>query len=100
MYKGEGAPVRYDKLSSMPIPAPRFVVTDDRHSVCQACAGLVLDCGFSFTHAIPIFDGHVIPCGIRRVNVGGKVITNLLKEVRKTDNPCLCYYHGSRPALR
>mmetsp|Transcript_22808 Transcript_22808/g.57502 ORF Transcript_22808/g.57502 Transcript_22808/m.57502 type:complete len:397 (-) Transcript_22808:1435-2625(-) len=47
----------------------------------QACAGLVLDCGFSFTHAIPIFDGHVIPCGIRRVNVGGKVITNLLKEM-------------------
>lgn len=47
----------------------------------QASAGLVLDCGFSFTHAVPIFDGRVVEAGVRRLNLGGKAITNLLKEV-------------------
>mmetsp|Transcript_25516 Transcript_25516/g.60699 ORF Transcript_25516/g.60699 Transcript_25516/m.60699 type:complete len:308 (-) Transcript_25516:332-1255(-) len=47
----------------------------------QARAALVLDCGFSFTHAVPVFDGRAVPAGIRRLNLGGKAVTNLLKEM-------------------
>mmetsp|Transcript_30039 Transcript_30039/g.84763 ORF Transcript_30039/g.84763 Transcript_30039/m.84763 type:complete len:413 (-) Transcript_30039:59-1297(-) len=56
---------------SLPVP----------QGVQQAGIGLVLDCGFSFTHTIPVFDGKVLPAGVRRLNLGGKAITNLLKEM-------------------
>ncbi|KAK6532237.1 Actin- protein 6 [Arthrobotrys megalospora] len=41
---------------------------------------LVVDCGYSFTHAIPIINGKPYQAGIRRIDVGGKVLTNYLKE--------------------
>ena len=47
----------------------------------QATAGVVLDAGFSFTHAVPVFDGRVLPSGVRRINLGGKLLTNYLKEL-------------------
>ena len=46
-----------------------------------AKAGVVLDAGFSFTHAAPVFDGRVLPSGVRRINLGGKALTNYLKEL-------------------
>jgi len=42
---------------------------------------LVLDCGFSFAHATPVFDGFDLNYATKRVNVGGKLLTNQLKEV-------------------
>lgn len=47
----------------------------------DARAGVVVDCGFSFAHATPIFDGRVLKRGVRRVNIGGKALTNYLKEL-------------------
>ena len=47
----------------------------------QAGCGLVLDAGFSATHAIPVFDGNILYNGVRRLNLGGKVLTNYLKEL-------------------
>ncbi|KAI8646745.1 actin family [Parasitella parasitica] len=44
------------------------------------CA-LVVDSGYSFTHIIPFLKGKAIPEGVRRINVGGKLLTNQLKEV-------------------
>jgi actin-related protein 6 len=44
------------------------------------CA-LVLDLGFSFTHAVPVFDFRVVPAGVRRIDLGGKALTNLFKEL-------------------
>ena len=41
---------------------------------------LIADSGFSFTHAVPVFSHQPINYGIRRLNVGGKLLTNLLKE--------------------
>ena len=46
-----------------------------------ALCGLVIDCGFSATHIVPIFDGNVLLSGVKRINVGGKVLTNYLKEL-------------------
>lgn len=40
----------------------------------------VVDSGYSFTHIIPFINGQPVLLGIRRLNVGGKVLTNYLKE--------------------
>jgi len=45
----------------------------------RTCA-LVVDCGYSFTHCIPLYDGTPMNYAIKRVNVGGKLLTNYLKE--------------------
>ena len=52
---------------------------------CAAAAGvgcgLVVDAGFSFTHAVPVFDWKVIAAGVRRIDLGGKALTNYMKEL-------------------
>jgi actin-related protein len=40
----------------------------------------VVDSGFSFTHVVPTHRGSAKPKAIRRLDIGGKVLTNLLKE--------------------
>ena len=47
----------------------------------QALAGCVLDVGFSFAHASPIFDGKIIDHFVKRLNLGGRALTNYLKEL-------------------
>jgi actin-related protein 6 len=42
---------------------------------------LVLDSGFSFTHAVPIVGGSELKSSVRRLNLGGKALTNHLKEL-------------------
>ncbi|XP_061577519.1 actin-related protein 6 [Cololabis saira] len=42
---------------------------------------LVVDSGFSFTHIIPYCRSKKLKDGIRRINVGGKLLTNHLKEI-------------------
>ncbi|KAF3908721.1 Actin-1 [Dactylellina cionopaga] len=42
---------------------------------------LVVDSGYSFTHVVPVINGRVFQAGIRRIDVGGKVLTNYLKEM-------------------
>jgi actin-related protein 6 len=33
------------------------------------------------SHAVPVFDGRVQLAGVRRINIGGKALTNHLKEL-------------------
>ncbi|GJE94184.1 actin family protein [Phanerochaete sordida] len=42
---------------------------------------LVIDSGFSYTHVVPIFDGAIIWEATKRLDVGGKLLTNQLKEL-------------------
>jgi len=42
---------------------------------------MVVDSGFSFTHFVPITDGEIIHSAVKRLNVGGKMLTNHLKEI-------------------
>eukprot|EP00064_Thunnus_orientalis_P019654 superscaffoldBa00005014_g19780 len=42
---------------------------------------LVVDTGFSFTHISPYCRSRAMKDGIRRINVGGKLLTNHLKEI-------------------
>lgn len=42
---------------------------------------LVLDSGFSYSHTAIFVDGKCVRPSIRRVNIGGKLLTNYLKEL-------------------
>ncbi len=42
---------------------------------------LVVDTGYSFTHIIPYVDGKRIKESIKRIDIGGKLLTNHLKEI-------------------
>ena len=46
----------------------------------QAGAGVIVDAGFSFTHVVPFFDGQPLLAAAKRINIGGKALTNYLKE--------------------
>ena len=48
---------------------------------------LVVDAGFSATHCVPIFDATPVNAGIKRLNVGGKLLTNHMKQVRRPPTP-------------
>lgn len=43
-------------------------------------SGVLVDIGFSNITVVPVFHGRPINSGVRRVGVGGKILTNLLKE--------------------
>lgn len=42
---------------------------------------LVVDSGFSFTHVVPVCQGKILKNAVKRIDVGGKVMTNYLKEI-------------------
>ncbi|TMW48030.1 hypothetical protein DOY81_006894 [Sarcophaga bullata] len=42
---------------------------------------IVVDVGYSFTHVVPFVRGKRVTKGIRRIEIGGKVLTNHLKEL-------------------
>jgi actin-related protein 6 len=64
--------------------------------VAQSLSGVVLDAGYSFTHAVPIFDGSIQVDAVRRIRLGGKLLTNLIKEWVCTYDICICC-HTSCP---
>ncbi|KAL3532310.1 hypothetical protein ACH5RR_005831 [Cinchona calisaya] len=49
--------------------------------VSKAQCSLVVDCGFSFTHAAPVFQNFTLNYGVKRLDLGGKALTNYLKEL-------------------
>ncbi|KAL3695639.1 hypothetical protein R1sor_009715 [Riccia sorocarpa] len=63
-------------------------LTHNYHAECapesflaKSNCSLVVDAGFSFTHAAPVFDGFVVNHAAKRMNLGGKALTNYLKEL-------------------
>ncbi|XP_066155254.1 actin-related protein 6 [Euwallacea fornicatus] len=52
---------------------------DNKLTKSDAC--LVVDTGFSFTHVVPYIRGCKFLRAIRRLNVGGKLLTNHLKDI-------------------
>ncbi|KAL0574881.1 Actin-related protein 6, partial [Marasmius crinis-equi] len=42
---------------------------------------MVVDSGFSFTHVVPIMNGNIVWDAVKRLDVGGKLLTNHLKEL-------------------
>jgi actin-related protein 6 len=37
--------------------------------------------GYSFSHVAPVLHGHVVNYGVKRISVGGRLLTNHLKEL-------------------
>eukprot|EP01136_Pigoraptor_vietnamica_P040925 Opistho-1_new@13309 len=59
-------------------------VSDDGVAVpssVSTAASVVVDSGYSFTHVAPHCDGKKIVHAIRRIDVGGKLLTNYLKDI-------------------
>ncbi|KAG5643337.1 hypothetical protein DXG03_001056 [Asterophora parasitica] len=42
---------------------------------------VVVDSGFSYTHVVPLLDGKIVWSAVKRLDVGGKLLTNQLKEL-------------------
>ncbi|XP_047338176.1 actin-related protein 6 [Impatiens glandulifera] len=49
--------------------------------ISRAQTSLIVDCGFSFTHAAPVFQNFTVNYGVKRLDLGGKALTNYLKEL-------------------
>ncbi|KAF4027810.1 actin [Phytophthora infestans] len=66
---------------SEPPTSPAVVDEEDPLRFSTSSCHLVVDSGLSFTHVVPVIDGKVYLPGVRRINVGGKLLTNYLKEI-------------------
>ncbi|KAF7319624.1 hypothetical protein HMN09_00302800 [Mycena chlorophos] len=42
---------------------------------------VIVDSGFSFTHVVPLMNGRIVWEAVKRLDVGGKLLTNQLKEL-------------------
>lgn len=51
------------------------------HKLTKNDACLIIDSGFSFTHIVPYIKGNKFLRACRRLNVGGKLLTNHLKDI-------------------
>jgi len=63
------------------LSALEFAATEVAAGLKEPLCTVVVDSGFSFTHIVPICEGDVIHSAAKRINVGGKLLTNHLKEV-------------------
>ncbi|CAG5958480.1 unnamed protein product [Menidia menidia] len=71
----------YQFQSALRINAGALAAHHYFHSKPSELCCLVVDSGFSFTHIVPYCRSKKLKEGIRRINVGGKLLTNHLKEI-------------------
>ncbi|GAA5912910.1 hypothetical protein JCM8208_002079 [Rhodotorula glutinis] len=77
----------YDFSSYLRCPAPALVPYgadargDPHYPTPPPECVLVVDAGFSFTHVVPVLRGAIVTHAARRIDVGGKLMTNYLKEL-------------------
>ncbi|KAI8575246.1 hypothetical protein K450DRAFT_275789 [Umbelopsis ramanniana AG] len=77
----------YEFAASFRTIAPRLCLYNDIPSLYGQRQGSAPDCvvivdvGYSFTHIVPFVNGAPVPSAIKRINIGGKLLTNQLKEL-------------------
>jgi actin-related protein 6 len=72
----------FHSYCSRPAPAlAALAIAHQQASEPRRPAALVVDSGFSSTHTMPIFGGTPVNFATRRLNVGGKLLTNQLKTI-------------------
>ena len=67
------------KTTSADLAAYNYYTNDNNNNNLKCC--VVIDIGYSFTHIVPFIKGKRIKNAIRRIDVGGKLLTNHLKEI-------------------
>jgi actin-related protein 6 len=60
--------------------APYGGLFSNDHDIPPACS-IILDIGYSFSHVLPVKNGQIIWEHVRRIDVGGKLLTNHLKHL-------------------
>jgi len=58
-----------------------FKIRNSKSALATSPAAVLVDCGYSYTHVVPIYDNYKINHAVKRINIGGKALTNYLKEV-------------------
>lgn len=74
----EYEPLSLTKVTSSDLAQCHYVSTKDEPT--PLCC-LVVELGYSFTHIVPYVKGQKVLEAVRRVDVGGKMLTNHLKEI-------------------
>lgn len=70
----------YYRTTTAPLALRGFQHECGNLSFGGSCA-VVIDVGHSFTHIVPLYGGTPINYAVKRLNVGGKLLTNYLKEI-------------------
>lgn len=70
----------YKFKSVLRLPSPLLSFISHRTFRRDVRCAIVVDSGYSFTHIVPLYKGRTVMDGIVRIDVGGKLLTNHLKE--------------------
>jgi actin-related protein 6 len=71
----------YEVASLLRINPSTLSCYNYRHKNATSKCCIIVDIGYSFCHIIPFVNDMKIKAGIRRIDVGGKLLTNHLKEI-------------------
>ncbi len=58
----------------------QFALNKNKEELNPYCQ-LVVEAGFSFSHVVPYFHGYPLNYATKRIDIGGKILTNHLKEI-------------------
>ena len=72
---------RYARSTTSWLAAQHYVEEQPKSIFAESACRLVVDSGFSSTSVVPVFDNFCVQASVKRVGVGGKAVTNLLKEM-------------------
>lgn len=69
---------KFNSLLRLPASSYSSFLYQQAHPASLCC--LVVDTGYSFTHIVPYYRGKIVEGAVKRIDVGGKLLTNYLKE--------------------
>ena len=59
----------------------QYSSSNPQSNIGKSQSALIVDSGFSFSHILPIVDRKLLSESIKRINIGGKLLTNYLREI-------------------
>lgn len=70
---------KFSSILRLPASSYSSFLYQQAHPASLCC--LVIDTGYSFTHIVPYYRGKIVEGAVKRIDVGGKLLTNYLKEI-------------------
>ena len=70
---------KFSSILRLPASSYSSFLYQQAHPASLCC--LVVDTGYSFTHIVPYYRGKMVEGAVKRIDVGGKLLTNYLKEI-------------------